>query len=111
MIADNYRESNAAFCASIPSETPPLIGTEIFWDAFEQGPLEDQAQRSKSNFGDSGYWTDNDGAVPSHGIHAMTIPPSPDHSTGIFSLQDLEILKHSPNKILTVIFFIQRTQA
>jgi hypothetical protein len=64
MIADNYRESNAAFCASIPSETPPLTGTEIFWDAFEQGPLEDQAQRSISNFGDSGYWTDNDGARP-----------------------------------------------
>jgi hypothetical protein len=77
MIADYYRESNAAFCASIPSETPPSIGTEIFWDAFEQGPLEDQAQRSISNFGDSGYWTDNDGAGPVPWNSCNDYPPLP----------------------------------
>ena len=111
IVADIFREFDAAFCASVPSETPPLIGTEIFWDAFEQNPLEDQAQTSISNFGDSGYWTDNDGAGPVPWNSCNDYPHLPDHSTAISSLQDLGILKHSPSKMLTVIFRIHGTQA
>lgn len=86
MIADIYRESNAGFCASIQSQTPPLIGTEIFWDAFEQNPSEDQAQTSISNSGDSGYWTDNDGTGPVPWNSCNDYPPFPGPLDGnIFS--------------------------
>lgn len=54
-----------------------MIGNEIFWDAFEQNPLEDQAQTSISTFGDSGYWTDNDGAGPVPWISCNDYPPFP----------------------------------
>jgi hypothetical protein len=48
--------------------------------------LEDQAQTSISNFGDSGYWTDNDGAGPVPWNPCNDYPPFPGPLDGnIFS--------------------------
>jgi hypothetical protein len=86
-ISHRTRTDDVSVDSVQTEHTPPLAGAEVFWDAFKQSPQDSsevQGHNSILNFGDSGYWTENDGAGPIPWSSCNNYPAFPESLEGNF---------------------------